>query len=239
MRRWVWRVVVCLALGVLTTVAVAWGISMSAQLRFGPFATRPPDGAQFRSPEQQYWHGQLQEWTGYSSLGLHPYRAMTHPAYYFERRIDVAPRWTAGWRDNLPTITHFIHVNRAGWPFKCLRGSAVTADYPDEPYSATRVREGLRVPNWTKRSANPHHSLILLPTSALCPAMLIDALFYAALWLAAITVVPTTRRLRRRQRGLCPACGYDLHGLSAARCPECGGATIPSSSCTTPPSQPA
>jgi hypothetical protein len=28
--------------------------------------------------------------------------------------------------------------------------------------------------------------------------------------------------IRQRTRGHCPACGYDLHGLSQPRCPECG-----------------
>lgn len=36
---------------------------------------------------------------------------------------------------------------------------------------------------------------------------------------------PIVRR-RRRRRGLCQACGYDLRG-SAERCPECGRATAP------------
>lgn len=30
------------------------------------------------------------------------------------------------------------------------------------------------------------------------------------------------RRVRRSRRPFCPACGYDLIGLSEARCPECG-----------------
>lgn len=32
------------------------------------------------------------------------------------------------------------------------------------------------------------------------------------------------RGRRRRKRGLCPACGYNLTGLVSDRCPECGGA---------------
>ena len=30
------------------------------------------------------------------------------------------------------------------------------------------------------------------------------------------------RRANARWLGLCPLCGYDLHGLPQARCPECG-----------------
>lgn len=35
-------------------------------------------------------------------------------------------------------------------------------------------------------------------------------------------LLPFVRRRRRRTRGLCVACGYDLTGLIEPRCPECG-----------------
>jgi hypothetical protein len=37
----------------------------------------------------------------------------------------------------------------------------------------------------------------------------------------ALLVIHARRRAQRRQRGLCPACGYDLRA-SSGRCPECG-----------------
>ena len=49
-----------------------------------------------------------------------------------------------------------------------------------------------------------------------------------AIW-AVVVAVPALiflrgglRRLRRRRRGLCVACGYNLRGLTERRCPECG-----------------
>lgn len=36
------------------------------------------------------------------------------------------------------------------------------------------------------------------------------------------TYRPLRRSRRRAKRGLCQACGYDLRGLTAHRCPECG-----------------
>ena len=35
-------------------------------------------------------------------------------------------------------------------------------------------------------------------------------------------VVPLVRQSLRAKRGLCPACGYDLHGAEHEACPECG-----------------
>lgn len=53
--------------------------------------------------------------------------------------------------------------------------------------------------------------------------MIFDALVLA--WaLGPLLVWLYYRGVRRRMRGVCPACGYDLRGLSERRCPECGRA---------------
>ena len=42
------------------------------------------------------------------------------------------------------------------------------------------------------------------------------------LWPLCAFLSGPVRRRRRRKRGLCVACGYNLQGLTDARCPECG-----------------
>lgn len=42
--------------------------------------------------------------------------------------------------------------------------------------------------------------------------------------LLGVLSIPWWRRLRRRRRGCCLACGYDLTGNVSGACPECGAA---------------
>lgn len=59
-----------------------------------------------------------------------------------------------------------------------------------------------------------------LPLRPIWPGFAVNTLFYAAvLWLL-IWGPFALRRLVRKQRGLCPACGYPVGGL--ATCTECG-----------------
>lgn len=64
-------------------------------------------------------------------------------------------------------------------------------------------------------------------TRLLFPGFIIlVGLVYGGLWIAASTVrFPSRlRSLRRRRRGLCGRCGYDLDGVPSGICPECGAA---------------
>lgn len=51
-----------------------------------------------------------------------------------------------------------------------------------------------------------------------------NTLFYAALLLMPLTMLRWHRTCRRRRRGCCVACRYDLAGIEAEPvvCPECG-----------------
>ncbi len=63
---------------------------------------------------------------------------------------------------------------------------------------------------------------ITLPIQPTWPGFAINTLFYAAVVWSLIFGSFALRRLIRRKRGLCVACGYDLRGCQKPGCPECG-----------------
>ncbi len=53
----------------------------------------------------------------------------------------------------------------------------------------------------------------------------VNTLFYAAIMWLLILGAFALRRVSRRKRGLCVACGYDLRHADHEACPECGAVT--------------
>ncbi len=68
------------------------------------------------------------------------------------------------------------------------------------------------------------------PYLPLWPGLLANTAIYGSAWMIVLTGVPSAFRFartrRRRARGCCTKCGYDLTGLADdAVCPECGSAS--------------
>jgi len=63
-------------------------------------------------------------------------------------------------------------------------------------------------------------------TAITCP-MWLPTVFIMGLWCALTVTSPRLERWRRRKRGLCTKCGYNLTGNISGICPECGVAVMP------------
>ncbi len=115
---------------------------------------------------------------------------------------------------------------RYGWPLMALAADETFRD--GDPWGLTSVwHTGLDVaPAWSLKSNYPIKPLL--------PGFALNTLFYALFPWALIILARTTRARRRRKRGHCPACNYDLTSTTTplTRCPECGRAAPPA------PSQP-
>lgn len=74
---------------------------------------------------------------------------------------------------------------------------------------------------WQDRSRVGHTWVVAIPLRPIWPGLLANTLFYAALTLALLAGLRVVRTRRRRARGRCVACGYELdEGVGV--CPECG-----------------
>jgi len=61
-----------------------------------------------------------------------------------------------------------------------------------------------------------------LPYRPHWPGLLGNLGVWTLAWVGVLVAVPAWCRHRRRRRGWCPQCGYDLGGAINAICPECG-----------------
>lgn len=98
---------------------------------------------------------------------------------------------------------------RAGWPMHAATAIKIVGP----PQAATGVVGGLDL---TVRG-----DYIVVPYMPLPLGDFANTLFYATLTLALLTALRWWRTRRRRKRGQCLACGYEL-GDGVGVCPECG-----------------
>jgi hypothetical protein len=129
--------------------------------------------------------------------------------------LVLGTSWNAGTLVR-PAFAIFLQV---GWPCRTARGEVWVRRDQDESGNYLPTRRFLR----GVLDARIKDILPPLPYIPLWTGFAFNTVFYAAiLWL----LIPgpfALRRLVRRRRGLCPACGYDLKHAEHESCPECGG----------------
>ncbi|MCB9843984.1 MAG: hypothetical protein H6812_12125 [Phycisphaeraceae bacterium] len=73
--------------------------------------------------------------------------------------------------------------------------------------------------------------ILTFPFFPIWRGLLIDTAFWGAVWFVLLwptgLVAAKAKRARRRAKGKCPWCKYDLRGIENALCPECGGERQP------------
>jgi len=250
MRRWMTRILICLILGAITTVAVAWACAAWAPVApivntypvfhgtyiIGPAVDDEPGSDLFMAAVQY-------ETIGRSRL-VWVHGAGNHRAGMITRspsgglvigldgraeRVNANPVWWSrvqppDMSDNEnvpPRMTSFILEDATGWPFRALTSQAIAQRW--RQWDRTSSSDGIVLKSEsTPTSGWANDNTRMLPLRPIAFGFLADVIIFAAFWFALFLLRPEVRRYNRRLRGQCIMCGYDLRGDLAAGCPECG-----------------
>jgi len=134
-----------------------------------------------------------------------------------------------------PRIVHrwrwgpWIRAHRTGWPFYCFEGLVFDRDVHDDTWldvstcwvqfqDATPMTLGTWHAGYDPQGTP-------FPTRPILAGFALNTMIYGVVWLLlryTTRLLPWAWRARRRRRGHCVRCGYDLLGDLASGCPECG-----------------
>ncbi len=210
------RSLLSLALGAATTVAVAWGLAMWSPWgdpRIGSSWLAPKDSSIFSVMVQQatqpgaVFRSVSTEGEISRAPGPMPYSSRDYEQISGR---DVDASW--GLIRQALIQRERVHGNEEarGWPFVALYSWRNLA-------SNTTGGTFLRLRGedvWGDDSK-------VLPTLPIWRGCLLNTAFYAVLWMLPLAAPSFFIVHRRRRRGRCPKCGYDLRGQTNG-CPECG-----------------
>ena len=227
------RVVVILVLllaGAVVNVAVAWGCAIWIHLGGGPWSTHitavepwgKPNGFVGRTDR----FGSTQLHATYPSYLVPPSDRHPPPDSMFVPWGRIEPPRESGAgkppeeEDLGEALGPRVLVDDGrGWPMRSMWcGWSGSMRLPSGRVTGPwEIMHGIAlkpvVPGGRERA---------IPLAVWVPGFAVNTLFYAAiLWL----LIPgpfALRRLIRRRRGLCPACGYDMKHAEHESCPECG-----------------
>ena len=229
MRRWVLTILALLVAGAVVNVAVAWGSATWSALKLvsRPLVDEPTEA------EQRWWQQVLPAgaapkatavWRS-SGFGCDSLLILGDRSGEAVFRDDASGQVTF----NASVIAKMDRTTtvRSGWPWRSVAGErwdlgiSLATPIPMLGHKVTTWRDAdvetaavsFDRPAWFGGS-----SFRLLPFRPIWSGFGVNTVFYAAiLWLPF-----ALRRLIRRRRGLCPACGYPMG--ESATCTECGKA---------------
>ena len=240
-RRLVTRLILFLLLGVVTTLAIAWGFAYATD-RVAAYQSSHI-GAKVYFGEGE-WHHVSQFRTGAGEIVRLDYLG-GDPV----RDPHIAPWDLSSW-----TVTHrsprevyeTIHLDLSlqeeawGWPCLALRSAVwFEDDVPRPSWDAQRRRMVAAAPAASPKTRSAwlfDQELYVDPTGIVSgPAMLrslplepiplglaANSALFASTWWVLLVGWRIALRRWRAHAGRCPQCGYDLRGDLARGCPECG-----------------
>ena len=207
MRR-AWVVTCFLAAGAIMNIAIAWTCAI-AQL-----PTLAEDG---------FYHNPRGEFplvvTSWRHFGREHISGVARSGTLLDREGHLVKpyRGRAWWpRDAVTETILPAYAVGAGWPMLTLSAWRTTDAETIWPGPNLNY---IPVIHWGIEVTATDHNAIL-PLRPVWPGAIVNTMIYAAALWAFWAQAMVWRRGRRRRRGLCPRCAYEVEG--AAICPECG-----------------
>ncbi len=249
MRQQLLRILICLIVGAVTTISIAWihaasfdGMNMSAE---NPWV----HGVSHEG--YPYWQATMSTWGGSTVVSHKPVDATISPnppplpadvspdqiEEWLRRQREAAqglppstmpddpvvaiPYWSraASRPAEISRDVNYLDDAR-GWPFRAMMS------FHDGTWSAGSAGS-IHTPigaDWRWDFGEPHGLGGVprgFPLRPIWWGFLADTVIFASIAFALLGIFPAMRALRRR-KGRCPQCGYDLRGALDAGCPECG-----------------
>jgi len=235
------RLATAIIVGIVITVAVAWGFAA----RF-PRHARPPiltqdiswwlllGGVDTSGADAIFlWSDQAEparfyaRWIHEPGIAAGEWTTSHHQPIWFSvpgkstlfahpptELVDSRPAWLLHEDDPFARSAGPGHMlsSAYGWPCLALAGH-VCLDYPPASHG------WVRIPVSIVRRFHVAQSYPVLPQF---PGFVLNTLVYTVAVYAALSLPTCITALRRRLTNRCRACGYSLEGLAADACPECG-----------------
>ena len=236
MKRWLFRILLCLVLGVVTTVGVAWACAAFENVEKHP--TRYHGRSEETIP---FYLFSLTEGIGttYHSLTIWYKGPIQGPSWSSATRHrddpSVVPHW--GLLGQLPPesqgdpvpdfestpkdqVLYCAVLFASGWPYRAVVSQQRLRLHESGQYflADEKVLWGITIDD-SKEGLKPDVSreggtsaYRTLPLRPIFPGFIINTLFYATIWFVIVFGWRMHLRQIRKWQGYCPMCKYDLRG---------------------------
>ncbi len=224
MKRWAIIITICILLGAIINVALAWWFA----IRLDEFA--PPSsskiGLSYDGPGYTQWNTSTVDWTGSSLAYSQSFDSRNFTAISGNELSsdEVLPYWAEMVRPDPDTTEpypfNWEHAVAHGWPMRSILRSWEDKDNHETNYSYCIT---WKAPSWIRgNQTNPTaiKQPVYLPLKIIWHCFIANTLLYAITPLLIFNLPRKFRSYLRTKRKQCTKCGYPI-GQSEI-CTECG-----------------
>ena len=218
------NIVILLLLGAILNVAVAWGCAI--RWVYDPFG-EIRFGSTYDESTKIVWKVDGKHWIGTSEISIDGWYYELEDYVEDELTVEEATPFWLDWErpEDISDSRELYNADiiAHGLPFRSL----LVFDDNESNDSDSVFKKGIEAtfPDWI-RGSEPEFGFRLdtthLPLKPTWLGFLANTIIYSWFFLLGQLQIKSVRKRRRRKRGLCIKCAYDLRGTEHAVCPECG-----------------